>query len=122
MSMFKARGRTQRHRPGEMNRTESAYAMVLEARLRAGEILKYEFERLTFRVGIDCRYTPDFYVVLADGSVEFHEVKTRRRDNKILMADDALAKFRTAAQQFPEYGWAMVVHDGRAGFTEHCRY
>ncbi len=44
-----------------MNKTESEFAMILEAMKRKGEILRYEFEGVTLRFA-GVRYTPDFVV------------------------------------------------------------
>jgi len=46
---------------GAMNKTESEFSMMLEAKKRAGEILRYEYEGITLRWA-DMRYTPDFVV------------------------------------------------------------
>lgn len=82
------------HIPGQMNKTEAAYAALLEQRKMAGEILDYKFESYTLKLGKDCRYTPDFMVLRPDGVMEFHEVKGFWRD-------DAKAKLRIAAAHFP---------------------
>lgn len=50
-------------RRGKMNATESAFALLLEAKKRNGELDRYEFEGITLRWA-DMRYTPDFVVVL----------------------------------------------------------
>lgn len=71
----RGRGRTVRRVAGTMNRTEAAYALVLADRQQRGEVLWYKFEPITFRLGDDLRYTPDFVVQLADGTVELHECK-----------------------------------------------
>lgn len=90
-----ARGRFTRHKSGEMNKTEAAYAAdVLEQRKQAGEIVSYWFERFTFKLADDCRYTPDFVVMLASGELECHETKG-------FWADDAKVKIRVAASLFP---------------------
>ncbi len=44
-----------------MNKTEREYALILEARKRAGEIRRYEFEGITLRFA-NVKYTPDFVV------------------------------------------------------------
>ena len=64
-----------RHRPGEMNQTEAAYADMLQVRLLAGEIIDWQFEAITFKIAPDCRYTPDFAIWMADGTMEFVDVK-----------------------------------------------
>ena len=79
---------------GTMNKTEAAYAALLESYKKAGDILDYMYEAYTLKLGKDCRYTPDFAVFLNDGEIEFHEVKGFWRD-------DAKAKLRIAARQFP---------------------
>lgn len=84
--------------PGAMNKTEQAYALILEAKKRAGEIIDYRYESVTFKLAKDTRYTPDFYVVYSD-KIELHEVKGG------LVRDDARVKFKVAAASFPEYGW-----------------
>ena len=77
-----------------MNRTEARYAGELDLRQKVGEIAWYAFEGVTLKLGFDCRYTPDFAVMLANGELEMHEVKGFFRD-------DALVKIRTAATIFP---------------------
>ncbi len=54
--------RTASARPlSRMNKTEAAYALILEAMKRRGEILRYEYEGITLRWA-DMKYTPDFLV------------------------------------------------------------
>lgn len=90
-----ARGRLTRHKSGVMNKTEAAYAeTVLEPRKRAGEIADYWFEVLTFKLAYDCRYTPDFVVMLPNGELECHETKG-------FWEEDAKVKIRVAASLFP---------------------
>jgi hypothetical protein len=89
-----------------MNKTEERYAWVLEGRKQAGEIQRYEFEKITLKLGDDCRYTPDFYVVNRESEVEFHEVKGFFRD-------DAKVKIKVAAEMFPfRFFLAQVVKGG----------
>jgi hypothetical protein len=77
-----------------MNRTEAAYALVLEARKRAGELRGYWYEGVTLKLAHDCRLTVDFFVVLADSTAELHEVKGHMRG-------DADVKLRVAARLYP---------------------
>ena len=81
-------------RVSRMNGAESAYALGLEARRRAGEIQAYWYEDVTLRLGPDCRLTIDFMVIAADGEVQFHEVKGRMRE-------DAAVKLRACLGKFP---------------------
>ena len=104
-----------RHKPGEMNKLEERYAAILAARQAAGEIDAYWFERFTFKLADDTRYTPDFVVQMPDGTLEAHEVKARankpaRKVNGVkvrplgtrpLVEDDARVKIKVFAEMFP---------------------
>lgn len=79
---------------GAMNKTEAAYAASLELRKTAGEVLWFKFEGLKLRLADNTFYTPDFAVMLADGSLEAHEVKGHWQD-------DARAKIKIAADLYP---------------------
>ena len=93
-SPMRATARPQRI-PGQMNKTEQRYAMHLEVRKRAGEIVKFGYESIKLILAPNTSYTPDFYVVCADGSMEFHEVKG-------FWEDDSRVKFKVAADKYPE--------------------
>jgi hypothetical protein len=77
-----------------MNRLEADYALLLEARKRAGEVREYHYEALTLKLAHDTRYTPDFFVVLADGECELHETKGFFRD-------DSKVKVKVCARMYP---------------------
>lgn len=83
-----------RLRAGVMNGTEAAYAQTLEMRRRAGDVAWFKFEGVTLKLADGCRYTPDFAVMLADGTLEMHEVKG-------FWTDDARVKIKVAAESFP---------------------
>lgn len=93
-----AKQRTQalgRLKKGERNKTEEAYEQeVLRPAMLRGEILWYAFEPWTLRLAERTTYTPDFGVMLADGSLECHEVKG-------FWQDDARAKTKIAAELHP---------------------
>ncbi len=93
----KAKGRIRV--PGSMNKTEQRYAEILEARRLAGEILWWRFEAIALRLAEHkCFLHPDFLVMLADGTLEVHEVKgayTARMD------DGGIVKLKVAAATFP---------------------
>ena len=95
-------------KPSPMNKTETRYATVLEARKRMGEVAEYWFEGLTLKLADDTRYTPDFFVLLANGICELHEVKG-------FMRGDALVKLKVAARLFPFR--IVLVRKDRMGFT-----
>lgn len=83
-----------RLKTGEMNKTELAYARHLEMRKRAGEVLWYKFECLKLRLGDNLFYSPDFLVMLADQTLEVHEVKG-------YWQEDAKVKIKAAAHLYP---------------------
>jgi hypothetical protein len=83
-----------RHKPGELNGLEKAYASLLEARRLAGEILRYDFEPVALRLANRTTYTPDFRVILSDLREEYHEVKG-------FLRDDAWVKLKIAAELHP---------------------
>lgn len=91
-----------RLKPGEMNKSEAAYAGHLELRRVAGEVLWYSFEPLTLKLAKDTRLTVDFMVMLADRSIEFHDVKGN------WFQDDAKVKVKVAAAKFPMFRFVVV--------------
>lgn len=82
------------HRPGTMNKTEELYSRILELQRHNGEILRWDFEPEKLRLADKTFYTPDFRVILADSTIEFHEVKGFFRD-------DARVKIKVAAELHP---------------------
>ncbi|MCD5326746.1 DUF1064 domain-containing protein [Chromobacterium piscinae] len=93
---------------GTMNQTEAAYAQHLEHRKFAGELVWYRFEGIKLRLADNTFYTPDFAVMLANGQMEMHEVKGR-------WMDDARAKIKIAADQYPFRFIAVMARTKRAG-------
>lgn len=83
-----------RMKVGSMNKTEAAYAALLEQQRIAGEVAWYRFEGLKLRLADNTFYSPDFAVMRADGLMECHEVKGFWRD-------DARAKIKIAADLYP---------------------
>ena len=102
--MFKQSFRANRprpiHKPGVMNKTEKQYAEMLERKRMAGEIVRYVFEKIKFKLAPKTFYTPDFYVVKPD-CIEIHEVKG-------FWQDDARVKIKVAAEMFPEFKWVAA--------------
>ena len=97
-----------RIKPGERNKTEAAYEALLEAEKAAGRVLWHRFEGLKFRLADGCFYTPDFAVMLADGSLEAHEVKG-------YWEDTARAKIKVAAEMYPVRFIAVTVRKKKDG-------
>ena len=100
---FKTLGRGRRKQPGTMNKLEAAYAGMLSVRQSIGEIAWFAYEGMTFKLAPDTRYTPDFAVMLPDGTIELHETKG-------FMRDDAAVKIKCAAEMFP-FSFVLVTKD-----------
>ena len=83
-----------RLKKGQLNKTEQSYQDHLELLMRAGEILWYKFEGLKLRLADNTFYTPDFFVMMASGQLEAHEVKG-------FAMDDSVVKIKVAAEIFP---------------------
>lgn len=86
------------HTPGKMNGLENAYAVHLKLRELAGEVSAWQFEAVKFRLAERTFFTPDFFVVMADRSIEIHEVKGH-------WEDDARVKMKVAARLWPYFTW-----------------
>lgn len=84
-----------------MNQTEQRWAGELEGWRLAGDIKLWRFEAVKFRLADNCFYTPDFWVLLSDNTVEIHEIKGFWRD-------DAKVKFRAVADAWPEFVWVSI--------------
>lgn len=72
----------------KMNKTEAAYACILEARKHRGEIVDWAFEPFSLRYGEKAFYKPDFVVIL-HGSVTIKQLKWMAECSVIEMLDDS---------------------------------
>lgn len=94
---------------GEMNLTEAAYERhVLERDKAAGKVLDWWFEPLTVRLphpetGQPAKYTPDFMVLSADGTVFMDDVKGSGPDDPA-----AIVRIKCAAELFPLFVWRLA--------------
>lgn len=112
---MRLRARAQKRRqPGEMTKTESRYAEVLEAMRLKGEIDRWDFESVTLVLAKDLRYTPDFRVILVDGTEVFIEVKPSGWKH-IPNQDKSTAKLKMAAEVHPYVFWRAVERCRRDG-------
>lgn len=91
-----------------MNRTEAAYALILEAEKQAGVIRRWEREGITLRWRDGMTYTADFAVWSNDKRLAFIETKGA------FLRDDALVKFRAARAHWPEFAFEMWQLKGGA--------
>ena len=94
---------------------EEQYNSMLEMKYRAGEILAYAYEPFTFNLAPKTTYTPDFMVVLPNNKIQIHEVKGFARE-------DAIIKFKVAAQQNPWIEFIMVKKSKNEGWVEMLHF
>lgn len=89
--------------PGQMNKTESRFAVNLEVQKQAGEIVDYLFEPMKVRLGKDwkCSYTPDFMILHNNGIMELVDVKGGGG-----WESAARVKIKAAASQYPMFEWS----------------
>jgi len=78
-----------------MNRTEERYSRILDVRIMAGEVHKYFYASAKLRIGDGAWYTPDFLVILSDGTVEYHEIKGG------YIREAAMVRYKVAKGKYP---------------------
>lgn len=81
------------------SRWERIYYNLLQAKTASGEISSFSYEPVTFKLAPRTTYTPDFLLVMPDGTIQIHEVKGFARE-------DAIVKFKVAAAMNT---WAVFV-------------
>lgn len=95
-----------------MNKTETAFSHLLEARQRRGDIVSYDREGMTLRWPDGMTYTADFSVV---EEVALASLAGRPAAQRITLIEvkgayiheDALVKFRAARAHWPLFGFEM---------------
>lgn len=85
---------------GKLNRWESQWLAVLQGRSFAW----VGIQNVTFKIGHDCRYTPDFVCYANIGGMVAYEVKGFFRD-------DAKVKIKVAARMFPWITFILVMKE-----------
>lgn len=105
------RGRGVVRKAGEMNKTEAAYAEYLDDCIPNGRVKAYWFDAIKLRLAGNTFYTPDFFVLMADWSLEVHEVKGH-------WEDDARVKIKVAADKYPFRFLAVRRDKGGWAFEE----
>ena len=108
LTELETKSRTQEDR---MNKTEALYTIELEAQRGAGEITRWAFESLKFRLANRTWYTPDFAAWLTSGGVRVVEVKGG------FIRDDAAVKFKVAREMYPEFEWVCMQRT-KAGWRQ----
>lgn len=92
-----------------MNKLEAAYSVLLEAQQRNGKIVDWRFEKIKLGLAKESWYTCDFFVVLPDGLIEFHEVKGHWREA-------ARVRIKVAAELYWCFTFRAVTHDRKTGW------
>ena len=93
-----------------MNGTERLYAEILDLRIRAGEIKEWAFEVEGLKLADKTFYYPDFRVIMANDTIEFHEVKGG------FIQEDGWLKLKIAAQIHP-YKFFLCQLKKREGWS-----
>lgn len=107
LGMFKAR-QYKRHIRGEKNGLEAKYeAEVLIPQRDRGEVVAWHFEAVTLDVIVPneakpARLTPDYLVLMADGTIEMRDVKG-------FCEEDAKLKVKAASERYPWMRWYLVT-------------
>lgn len=124
---FNKFGRGRRRVPGEMNKTEAAYALHLEHRKKCGVIEWFVYEGIKIKLADKTFFTPDFAVMMPDGLIELHDVKGTTRDkvtkkSKPFVHDDgATIKIKVAAGLYP-FVFVVAWFDKASGMWLENRY
>ena len=115
---YRGQTKAQRHAAGVMNAGERAYGLLLATMRDYGVVRQFMFEGEKLRLGLRCFLTPDFRVVMPNGSVEWHEVKPRKSNGRFYAREDAMLKLRVAADRYREAKFYVVWPDGNGGWCK----
>lgn len=89
-----------------MNSLEARYAdEILEKGVADGTVSGWLFESIRLRLSQKTFYTPDFMVLMSDGTVSFREVKG-------FLREDASVKFKWAREAYPFFDFQMLGRKG----------
>lgn len=93
---------------GQMNKTESRYAAVLDT---DPDVVWYAFEAVKLMLAPNTSITIDFFIMRAGGQLEAHDVK----GSAGMYVDDARAKTKIAAARFPFVFRIAIPKPAKAG-------
>lgn len=96
--------------PKFKSKTEAEYHRMLELRQKAGEIAWFRHEAINLKLGDDCRFLVDFFMMKPDGELICTEVKGG------FIRPDSLVKLRVAAAMFPFR--FVLAQKTKEGWTE----
>ena len=88
------------------SKTEAAYSLVLGDELLAGEIVRFEYEAMKFKLADGAWFCPDFCVWVSLGHLELREIKGG------FIREAARVRFLVAKRLYPEFVWRMVQKQG----------
>lgn len=104
------------------SKAEADYAAHLNTLYLAGDIKDWVYAPANWRLalpGTQSWYRPDFFIIAADGTVEWHEVKGTKRQpsGKVgpYYRGDARAKVCAAAALYPWFRWIVAWKDKSRG-------
>lgn len=89
-----------------MNGIETRFSKFLDQIQRQGEIVRWGYEEVTFKLAPATSYTPDFLIILPNRHWVLVETKG-------FLRDDAAIKFKIAAEKYPEHSWLMLKEEKR---------
>lgn len=88
---------------GTMNKTEQAYAELLEEQKAAGLVLDWKFHPMRIRLADNTYYEVDFLVFHADHTLAIHETKGG------YTSDKGQLKIKLVAELMPWFGFYKAV-------------
>lgn len=100
-----------------MTKPEKLWAWLCQEEKNKGEIQEFYFEQVTLYLSDPApgtkrvSYTPDFVVILPNGSVRVDEIKGP------FIREDSELKFKIAADRFPHFHWRMIQYKKRGKTT-----
>lgn len=102
----RTKGTKPRPKTTGMNAGELAYSQTLDDLMARGVVAGWWYELLSVRLADNTFYRPDFVVLFADGTLELHEVKPRKKgkDGKpdsYWAEEDAQLKMKVVAEHTP---------------------
>lgn len=89
-------------RPRYRSQLEAHYAQYLTWREQAGEVTRWYYEPFSLNIAEGCRFTPDFLVILPDGTQRIDETKG-------YMREAARVRLRVAARLYPHWNFYLVT-------------
>jgi hypothetical protein len=98
---------------GKKNKSEQAYEHYLALEKATGRVLDWWFEPMSLRLsecdaGQPLRYSPDFLVLAADGTVYLDDVKAPLRRGQKFDDPAAVIRIKAAADRYPLFLFRIV--------------